>query len=186
MNHHHESTPGEKIIEFYLDEQGIKFEREVNIPNLVNDSKSVRRADFYLPKYKVYIEFLGKWADSEIQQDYREKMRVYESNKIPCVYIFPDNLGPLNSVFRMRLTENLEKYGLTRELFLFNFWKLQNILGVVLVACLLLFLLLVASENIFNGNLKIGTLSVLLPAILAIGFLIYSVKLIFFKKKKYY
>ncbi len=186
MNHHQESTPGEKIIEFYLDEQGIEFEREVEIPNLVNDSKSVRRADFYLPKYKVYIEFLGQWNNSERKQDYLEKMKVYESNEIPCVYIFPDNLGPLDSVFRMRLVEVLEKYGLKRELFLFNLWKLLNTLGIILVACLLLFLLLVASENIFDGNLKMGTLSILVPVVLAVVFLIYSVKLIFFKKKKYY
>lgn len=183
MQEPRESTEGEKIIEYYLEDQEIKFEREVEILNLLNDTKSCRRADFFLPKYKVYLEFLGKWNDYEKRQAYLEKMKVYELNDIPCVYIYPDNLGALDIIFRMRLQKQFEKYSkLSHQQLLFNFWKLKNVLGVSLAGCFGLALVLIVSENIQRGRLSVGILSIIIPTFFLVALLLYAVKHIFFKK----
>ena len=50
-------SEGELYIMDYLEDMNIKYIREVELNNLREDTASFRRADFYLPKYKVYIEF---------------------------------------------------------------------------------------------------------------------------------
>lgn len=105
----HHSSEGEEIIEMYLDDQGIKYQREVEITGLRGDTKSVRRADFYLPRYKVYLEFLGEWNTPKGREEYHIKKDVYKNNNIPCIYIYPENLGILDFIFRKRLQKELEK-----------------------------------------------------------------------------
>jgi len=60
MNVPSEST-GERAIKAELEHMGIRYEQEKDISSLYGDTKSHRRADFYLPDYDVYIEFLGGW-----------------------------------------------------------------------------------------------------------------------------
>ena len=99
----------EDLIADFLEEKDIDFERQVKISNLKNDIKSYREADFYLPKYKVYIEFLGMWdnPNPEHKIRYKKKMSVYRDNKIPCIYLWPNNLGTLDWIIRRRLRETL-------------------------------------------------------------------------------
>jgi len=103
-------TQGEDLIADFLDDKGIKFERYVQIKGLISDDKFFREADFYLPQYKTYVEFLGMWNDPEHQQRYRQKMSIYAKNGIPCVYLWPDNLGTLDWILKRRITETLLKY----------------------------------------------------------------------------
>ena len=103
-------TEGEDLIADFLEEKSIEFERYKKINGLNNDDKTFREADFYLPKYKVYIEFLGQWNNPNQQNRYREKMKVYYKNKIPCIYLWPDNLGTLDWMFKRRLRETLLKH----------------------------------------------------------------------------
>lgn len=56
------------------------------------DYADYRIADFYIPKYKVYLEFLGMWKNLEAKKKYIQKMNIYKQNDIPCIYIYPDNL----------------------------------------------------------------------------------------------
>lgn len=116
-----ELSEGEEIIRDFLEDEGFTFKREVELNGLFNDSKSFRRADFYLPKYGVYIEFLGGWNNNKEERErYREKMRVYGHNGVPCLYLFPENLGTLEHSFRRRTSEVLQRHGMRRELFRFN------------------------------------------------------------------
>src|SRR3989344_6109007 len=103
-------SEGEDLIADFLDEKAIKYERHVQINGLKDDDKLFREADFYLPEYKVYVEFLGMWNSPEHQQRYRQKMQIYTKNKIPCVYLWPDNLGTLDWILKRRITEVLLKY----------------------------------------------------------------------------
>lgn len=187
MKTRHESSEGEEIIEYFLEDQAIKFEREVEINNLLNDSKSYRKADFYLPKYKIYIEFLGNWNDPERRLEYLEKMKVYNSNFIPCVYIYPDNLGVLEMIFLMRIREQFEKYPtLSRQSLLFTLGKFKKMFWMIFYLCFGLFFSLVLIENTFNGNLTIGYQAIIVPATLLIVSILYAIKLLIFKKKKLY
>lgn len=120
-------SEGEEFIRDFLDEQGITWKSEKELRNLKGDSKSFRVADFYLPKFGLYIEFLGHWnTNAEHRLRYTEKMRTYYQNGVPCVYLFPENLGTLEHSFRRRSRIVLTRFGMRKELFRFNlfwFWK---------------------------------------------------------------
>ncbi len=134
-----EPSEGEVFLREFLSDEGIKFQTEVRLPPLKNDTKSFRIADFYLPRLKVYIEFLGRWNRSEEDKNkYREKIKVYEQNKIPCMFIYPENLGIIHYTFRYRLRQILTKYNLKPELFRFNLMqmvidRIASILWLIIV-----------------------------------------------------
>jgi len=105
-----EESAGEDLIADFLEENAITFKRYPIVPNLTEDNKLYREADFYLPEYKVYVEFLGQWNNPEHQSRYRQKMAVYSKHKIACVYLWPDNLGTLEWMLRRRIREVLLRY----------------------------------------------------------------------------
>lgn len=115
-------SEGELFILEYLKYKKIDFEREVKLTHLnYDDNYSYRVADFYLKKYKVYIEFNGRWNNvKEDRERYRAKKEVYEKNKLPCIYIYPENLGIIEFVFPKRLIEVLEKHSMKKELLRFQ------------------------------------------------------------------
>lgn len=184
MARFHESSEGERIIEFYLEDQNIKYESEKEIRSLKNDSKGYRIADFYLPKFKVYLEFLGRWNVDGSREQYKEKMNVYKENNISCIYIYPENLGALDMIFRMRLEKELEeKPELKWQLFLFRLWKFKKIWPLILLLWLGFGTLLVLLENILKEVLKVSWYSIAELLFLSVYVFVYSLKLIFFKKK---
>ena len=111
-----EPTEGEEVIMLFLDEETIKYEREKKI-DLPNEEPNYRVADFYLPKFKVYIEFLGQWNISEHKDRYNKKKDAYKNNKVPCIYLYPENLGILKILFYRRLKDVLRKHDMKKELF---------------------------------------------------------------------
>jgi hypothetical protein len=134
-------SEGELLIEEYFGEAGIDFQAEVKIEHLKGDNIPYRKADFYLPKYKTYVEFLGRWNVESSKKAYREKQRIYEQNKIPCVYLYPDNLGILNSIFRKRLKDALIKYNLKKQLLRLK-WDLfqEKYLSNLIILIVLIFI----------------------------------------------
>jgi len=114
-------TEGEDLIADFLEEKSIEFERYKKINNLNNDDKTFREADFYLPTYKVYIEFLGQWNNPGEKERYKKKMSVYTKNKIPCIYLWPDNLGTLDWMFKRRMRATLLKYNKKSTLLRYEF-----------------------------------------------------------------
>jgi hypothetical protein len=129
-----EPSEGELFLQEYFEREGIVFKSEVPILNLKNDPKLHRRADFYLPYYDIYVEFLGKWFVSEKEKNrYREKKRVFKENDIPCVFLYPENLGIIDFILPNRAIKEFKKHGLTKALWLFRLkflwlYKQDNIL----------------------------------------------------------
>lgn len=126
-NNDFQPSEGEIFIAEYFKGEKIKFSQEVTINNLRDDSKSYRVADFYLPKYNLYVEFFGRWNNSKDDRiRYREKRGVFFKNRIPCVYLYPENLGIIDFSFPKRMTEELTRHSMKKELFryrLINFFK---------------------------------------------------------------
>tara|TARA_R110000868_G_scaffold113428_3_gene304450 strand:+ start:543 stop:1118 length:576 start_codon:yes stop_codon:yes gene_type:complete len=124
-NKKHESSEGEAFLEDYFRGEGITFEAEKPIVGLRNDSKTYRKADFYLPKLDIYVEFLGMWNNTkEDRERYREKKEVYFMNSIPCIYIYPENLGIIEFTFPRRAMQALKKHQKNKELLRY---KLSNL-----------------------------------------------------------
>ncbi|MEK6835058.1 MAG: hypothetical protein AABX61_02225 [Nanoarchaeota archaeon] len=170
MNKKFTRSEGEELIEEYLNEEGINFKSEIKIENLKGDSFPYRKADFYLPQYKVYVEFFGRWNVSEdAKNKYREKKNVYEKNNVPCFYLYPDSLGILNFIFKRRLKEVLKKHNKKWQLFKINWNLFQEKHGLGI----LIFILLL----IFSDNLTLKIISIILTVYL----IIIGLKSTFFK-----
>ena len=127
MNNIKEPSEGELFISEYLKSKNISFEREVRLNNLkFDDNFKYRDADFFLKKYGVYIEFNGRWNNSkEDRVRYRAKKEVYRKNNLPCIYLYPENLGIIDFVFTKRLIVELKNKSLIKQLRLFQlkrFW----------------------------------------------------------------
>jgi len=121
-----EESASEDFIADFLEEKGIEFKRYPELPKLIEDNKFFRKPDFYLPEYKVYLEFLGQWNNPEHKMRYKQKMAVYHKNRIPCIYLWPDNLGTLEWMFKRRLRETLLKYNKKWTLLKYeleNYWS---------------------------------------------------------------
>lgn len=144
-------TEGERYIKEFFREAGIKYEQQVTIRNLSNDVKAHRVADFYLPKYKVYVEFFGHWNTNEMyKEQYSTKKWVYRQNNIPCVFLYPENLGYINFAFDSRLMETLKENHKESTLIKYKKWKFfkgtkENFWGLVL--CILIYLIMLATKE---------------------------------------
>jgi hypothetical protein len=142
MENKNKRSDGEELIEEYLDAEDIHFKPEVKINNLKGDKFPYRKADFYLTQYKVYVEFLGRWNVESNRKEYKEKMRIYKENNIPCVYLYPDNLGILNFIFKRRLKKELKKHDMKWQLIKVNWSLFQEKYGLGILFFIVLFFLI--------------------------------------------
>lgn len=153
-------TEGEEMISDFLIEKNIKYELQKEIYGLKNDySMFHRRSDFYLPNYGVYLEFLGNWNNPGRRERYKEKMRIYNTNKIACIYIWPENLGALNWLFAERLRAELLKQNKYLELWRFEskeFWKINWKIFLTLI------ILAIVSTNTWVIFFPISTIVVII------------------------
>lgn len=125
MSPDYKPSEGEEFLEDFLYSIGIEFESQKRIEDLKYDSKQFRTADFYLPKYKVYIEFFGLWNNSG-NDEYKQKKDVYQKNNIPCIYIYPENLGIIEYTFDKRIQVVLGKNNLMKELHAYRIFKFKS------------------------------------------------------------
>ena len=163
-----EPSEGEAFISEYLKDQKIKFEREVRIDELDHDTKFYRIADFYLPDYNVYLEFCGRWNNSkEDRVRYRQKKSVYYKNWVPCIYLYPENLGTLGYSFPQRLMKELKRHSLAKELFRYKLKMLFNENSDrILLSLLALVLMLIGFSSKENSSLiVVGSVLLALPLI---------------------
>lgn len=142
-NFKHKESEGEEYIAIFLTELGIDFNKQVEIHNLKNDKKYFRVADFKLTKFNVYIEYDGNFHND--RERYAEKKQVYESNNIPCIYLYPENLGALPFFFDKRMEAALKKYNRFTELRKYRWFKFFNgetnrLLGVGVIILFLIYL----------------------------------------------
>ncbi|KAA5823573.1 hypothetical protein FPF71_12790 [Algibacter amylolyticus] len=175
-----EPSEGELFLQEYFESEGIRYRAEVPILKLNNDSKSHRVADFYLPYYGLYVEFLGKWFVSEKEKDrYREKKRVYQENDIPCIFLYPENLGIIDFILPSRAIKEFKKHSLTKELWLFRskFLWLYKQENLVLIAVLIA--ILISGNFIWQEDVNL-----ILILISIICYQIYSIIKFYNKKLK--
>lgn len=141
------NTEGEKLIKEFFREFGIKYEYQVPVRNLSHDNKAHRIADFYLPKFDAYVEFFGLWnAGNEFRENYKQKKLVYKQNQVPCVFLYPENLGYLHFAIDHRLLETLKENHKEEALKKYKWWKLWNaskgnFVGIVLFTFLFFYFL---------------------------------------------
>lgn len=130
-----ELTEGEAFIAEFFREKGIKFRPQYKIENLKDDvSAEYRKADFFLPRYNMYVEFFGLWNSGETHRSrYRAKKQVYYKNEIPCIYFYPENLGIIEHAFNHRVKEELIKRRSVKELFRFRMDRFMREKGDLLV-----------------------------------------------------
>ncbi len=136
-----EFSEGEELIGEFFKEKGIDYKTEVELKNLKGDTAPKRIADFYLPKYKVFLEFFGRWNVSKGDKErYLEKKSVYNLNNIPCIYLYPENLGIINFLFKRRLRQLLKKRKDRKWQLVKFYWESfqeENIWGIVFILILI-------------------------------------------------
>lgn len=111
-------SEGEIYIQEFLEEENIKYIFGRKIDFLVGDNKAYRVADFYIPRYNLYVEFCGRWNKNEEERKrYNEKRNVYDKNNVACIYLYPDNLGWIKYLFNYRAMKELKDRGKKKDLF---------------------------------------------------------------------
>lgn len=110
----------ELFITNFLEERDFTFKSEVVLNDLKGDHKKYRVVDFYLPKFKVYVEYFGNYnSTKERRAEYDKKVEVYIKNDKPTVFLYPHELGILEYAFHVKLLKvlSLKKFGLKKQLF---------------------------------------------------------------------
>lgn len=104
------ASDGEDFVAGILDKIGEDYKREKKIYGLKGDAISYPRiADFYLPKHKIYIEFFGGWNTPNLEERkterarYMEKKRVYDLNKIKCIYLYPQSYFKFSGIIKQQI-----------------------------------------------------------------------------------
>ena len=180
-------SEGEEFLEDFLLSLGIEFESQKRIENLKNDTKQFRTADFYLPKYKVYIEFFGLWNNTG-NDEYKQKKEVYRQNNIPCVYLYPENLGIIEYTFDKRVQVVLEKHNLKNELRAYKIFKfkttpeLKNRIAYLVVALFCIITILLPIKLNTTGYFALTGLSLI---IIFQVYQLYQLYLDVFKRNKF-
>ena len=122
----------EQLIANYLDSNTILYEREYVLEKLKWDNKQFRKADFYLPYLKVYVEYFGLYnKNKEERKRYDDKVDVYIKNGIPTIFLYPEELGYLDYAFHTKIIKllKLKKFKLRWQLWRYRrnrFWFESN------------------------------------------------------------
>ncbi len=105
-------TEGETVVKNALRDLDIRYVPEYIIDGLVDDTKTYRLADFYLPKEDIYIEFngSGELIEDPVQKEehvkrYAEKRRVYKKNGFRLIEIYPTQLGACQKVLSEAISQ---------------------------------------------------------------------------------
>ncbi len=115
-----EQSSEEIFIADFLENKGIKFEKEVILNNLKDDIKAYRRVDFHLPKLGIYLEYFGQYnSNKERRDDYDFKAKLYFKNNIPTVILYPHELGIIDYKFHVKILKVFKnkKFNLSKQLF---------------------------------------------------------------------
>ncbi len=156
-------SEGEDYIAEYFDKIGLKYREQEFVKNgikLDGDFENHRRADFYLPDYGIYVEFAGRWNRSDEERErYNFKKHLYINNNVPCIWIYPDNLGVLHYFFHKRLETVLGKHHLENQLLKYRikeFWKKDSDNTVGLAIGLIFVFYFAESYSLSNSTFLIG------------------------------
>lgn len=109
---------------------GIKYIAEFKIENLSRDHKSYHKADFYLPKLNIYVEYFGMYnSNKTVREEYNKKAKVYINNNIPTVFLYPHELGFLDYAFHTKILRVLRVHKFKNNFTTFKY-KLSRYLAL--------------------------------------------------------
>jgi len=104
---------GEKIIQSVLEKLGLSYSTKVKLSHLVLDPKKYRQPDFYLPDYRLYIEYFSTWDAKMLKEKERakclEKQRIYIANNMEVLYIYPKDLPRAETLIKQRIKTLMER-----------------------------------------------------------------------------
>lgn len=121
---HSSLTDGEFYVACYLEELGLEIKAQKVLNGLSGDTKTHRRADFYLPECDLIIEYNGQWDVNEFHRNrYREKRKVLLKNNLTLVEIYPNQLGIIDYSLPRKIRQVLTDRHQNRHLRIFN-WKM--------------------------------------------------------------
>ena len=102
----------ERSVGDYFKRKNIKFyvHPEVKIPSKVwifenPFKKIILRPDFFLPEYKIYVEYWGLIGDKNYDEKRKLKRKAYLENDIDFIDIYPDNLENIDWIFTQKLLD---------------------------------------------------------------------------------
>jgi hypothetical protein len=100
-------SKSEQRIADYFTSNGIRYVYEQGAQtDALIFKRTFAHPDFYLPDYKVYVEYWGLVsASKEYRRIMKWKMKQYRQNKIMFISIYPDNLQNLDWIFRTKFRE---------------------------------------------------------------------------------
>jgi len=92
------ASKGEKLVANYLKSKKIRYYKEKQFDWLINKDGNNLRFDFYLPKYRVAIEFDGIYHYTNNRQKYNDRCKnnCCKTKKIPLLRIPYWKLGVMN------------------------------------------------------------------------------------------
>jgi len=100
---------GEAEITKVLNKLKIKYSKKSKLPSLPTDAKKYRKADFSLPENGFYIEYFSQWdspiLSEKVRAEYLAKKKVYDLNKIECLYIYPKDVERVEELILAKIEE---------------------------------------------------------------------------------
>lgn len=173
----------------FLEEKGFTVEKEVYINNLKDDDKKYRIADFYLPKFKIYVEYFGNYnVNKERRLEYDKKALVYIKNDIPTVFLYPHELGFLDYAFNSKILKilKIKKFNLKKELFryrLSRYFEKEGLSNLLILIFSVIGLIASFNSHSLKNNLPaLIALISLLAILMSVGYFIRDILKYFFKK----
>ncbi len=164
------STEEQFLIEFF-ELKGYKYEFEKYKLTLNGDSKSYRVPDFYLKRYKIFVEYYGLYnSTKEIRKEYDSKSSLYIKNNIPTIFLYPHELGIIEYVFHKRMIKvlTLDKFNLKPQLIRYKLLRFfDKTLGGNLAVLIFSFLFILGIINVKTGLEKEFLAMVLMGAVMS-------------------
>jgi very-short-patch-repair endonuclease len=111
---------GEKKLEEILRRNNIKFERDKKLV-LLKDTKKYRVPDFFLPEYKLVIEYFGSWynkskaIEKKERARFMEKVGAYNESGVSSLLLYPEDLDRAEEIILTEISK-LEAVGKVKEI----------------------------------------------------------------------
>lgn len=124
-----EPSSEELYVADFLRNSNLTFEREVPLYNLHGDTKKFRKADFFLTKLGVYVEYFGQYNATKAKRaEYDKKAEVYIKNSVPTIFIYPHELGFLEYAFHYKMVKllKLKKFNFKKSLLRYRFSRFKD------------------------------------------------------------
>ena len=95
---HFVRSQGEVIIDNWLYMNGILHAYERRVP-----IEEELYSDFYLPQYKIYIEYEGMVGEKEYDKRQKTKRKLYEKYNLNLIELFPEDIKNIDDILPLKL-----------------------------------------------------------------------------------